>query len=97
MVEARSTDSSSVAIASMGRQHCSVIVAACLLSVLGLCVGQAPIAFCEEDFSDNLSCEGKEEKMHCNFPRSELCNDETFCNDESDEGVTTGIGLDCEI
>ncbi len=80
-----------------GRQHCSVIVAACLLSVLGLCVGQAPIAFCEEDFSDNLLCEGKDEKMHCNFPRSELCNDETFCNDGSDEGVTTGIGLDCEI
>ncbi len=81
----------------MGRQHCCVIVAACLLSVFALCVGQAPVDICEEDFSDNLSCEGKDEKRRCSFPRSELCNKETFCADGSDEGVTTGTGLDCEI
>ncbi|XP_064385443.1 uncharacterized protein LOC135334236 isoform X4 [Halichondria panicea] len=83
----------------MGRQHCSVIVAACLLSVFALCVGQAPIAFenvCEEEgFSDNLSCEREDGVRHC-FSRDELCNNKTLCADESDEGVTTGTGLDCD-
>ncbi len=78
----------------MCRQHCSVIVAVCLLSVFALCVGQS---VCEEDFSDNLSCERKKEKTRCSFPRSELCNDKLFCDDDSDEGVTTGTGLDCEF
>ncbi len=81
----------------MDRQHCSVIVSACLLSVFALCVGQAPIAFCQEDFSDNLSCEEINEKRRCSFPRSELCNSKTLCADGSDEDVITGTGLDCEI
>ncbi len=83
----------------MRRQHCSVIVAACILSVFSLCVGQAPIAFdnfCEEEgFSDNLSCEREDGVRHC-FSRDELCNNKTLCADRSDEGVTTGSGLDCE-
>ncbi len=81
----------------MGRQHCSVIVAACLLSVFALCVGQALVDICEEDFSDNLTCETIEARRRCSFPRSELCNDQMLCDDELDEGVTTGTGLDCEI
>ncbi len=80
---------------NMSKQLCSVVVAVCLLCGLALCVGQVPIV---EDVcpDDNLSCERNSTIIEC-FSRNELCNGISFCADRSDEGQTTGTGLDCKI
>ncbi len=84
----------------MSMQSCSTVVAACLLCVLALCTGQDPIVedVCmQEGFPGvNLSCEQNSTIRSC-FPRNELCDGIPFCADGSDEGPSTGTGLDCEV
>ncbi len=78
----------------------SVFLAACLLCVFATCAGQDPVVedVCEQEGFPgvNLSCEREGGLREC-FSRDKLCDGTLFCADGSDEGQTTGTGLDCEI
>ncbi len=86
--------------ASMSRWLYSVFLAACLLCVFATCAGQDLVVkdVCEQEGFPgvNLSCEREGGLREC-FSRDKLCDGTPFCTDGSDEGQTTGTGLDCEI
>ena len=81
--------------------HYSLKITFLLLNLITYAFGQGAIGnqdTCMEQqgVSDNLSCPRTDGQLQC-FNRTNLCDGMAFCDDQSDEGISTILGnLICE-